>query len=65
MIGMLAIALINHYGGNVYDIYQDLIYLKKKGKFFEPLDDCLSSRVRNCLDWKGESASADDMIKRI
>ena len=50
----LAEALIDHYGGHIYDVYQALSRLCTDKERFWVLDSSLSGNVQNCLHWKGE-----------
>ena len=49
----LAVALIDLYGGHVYDVYEVLkqLYFEKESAYL--LDARLSNNVRNCLNWEG------------
>ena len=46
----LAIALIEHYGGHIYETYWALKRLKRQGKRFKPFRPELYSSVHRCLD---------------
>ena len=48
----LAVALIDHYGGNIWDVYRALIRLATERKSFYAPDPRLSSAVIKCLKWK-------------
>ena len=50
----LAIALIDIYGGHIYDVYQALVRLHLKKELFQLMDSTLSDNVRMCLEWEGE-----------
>ena len=49
----VAIALINMYGGHIYDMKEALsrLYLQKE-TFRQLFDSNLSNNVKKCLDWK-------------
>ena len=49
----LAVALIDLYGGHVYDVYEVLIqlYFEKESAYL--LDARLNNNVQKCLNWEG------------
>jgi hypothetical protein len=49
----LAVTLIDHYGGNIWDVYQALIRLSKEREDFYAVDPLTSSQIIKCLNWKG------------
>ncbi len=49
----LAVTLIDHYGGNIWDVYQALIRLPAEREDFYAVDSLTSSQVIKCLKWKG------------
>lgn len=50
----LALALIDHYGGHVWDVYLALKRLLGDKQRFKALDSSLSDSVIQCLNWKGD-----------
>ena len=50
----LALALIDHYGGHVWDVYLALKRLLRDKQRFKALDSSLSDSVIQCLNWKGD-----------
>ena len=52
--GRLAMALIDHYGGNIWDVYQALVRLSANREDFDAVDPTVSSHVIKCLKWKGK-----------
>jgi hypothetical protein len=60
----LAVALINVYGGHIYDMKEVLSRLHLEKETFRQLfDSNLSDDVRDCLEWKFEK-DEDDMRMR-
>ena len=49
----LAVTLIDHFGGNIWDVYQALIRLSTEREYFYAVDSLTSSQVIKCLKWKG------------
>ena len=59
----LAVALIDHYGGHIYDVYLALTRLSYDKEGFWLMDSNLSDEVRLCLKWKGESEGDRDRMR--
>jgi hypothetical protein len=60
----VAVALINIYGGHIYDMKEALSRLHlKKESFYQFFDSNLSDNVIQCLKWKGEKEK-DNMRMR-
>ena len=51
----LTLALINHYGGHIYDIHQALIRLRDNTEFFQPFRPELFANVEKCFSYKFET----------
>ena len=49
----LAVTLIDHYGRNIWDVYQALIRLSTEREYFYAVDSLTSIQVIKCLKWKG------------
>ena len=58
-----AIALIDVYGGHIWDVYQALRQLERRKEDFIFLDPNLITSVQECLRWKGESPGDVDRMK--
>jgi hypothetical protein len=51
----VALALINLYGGHIYDIEEALYRMESdKEEFHQFFDSTLNDNIRKCLKWKGE-----------
>ena len=59
----LAVTLIDHYGGNIWDVYRALIRLKNEREEFHAFDSRTSNQVIECLHWKGNQDS--DHLKMV
>ena len=59
----LAVALIDHYGGHIYDVYLALTRLFYDKEGFKLMDSNLSDEVDLCLKWKGESEGDRDRMR--
>lgn len=57
----LAVALIDCFGGHIYDVYRALICLQMDMEDFDLVDSDLQDKVRRCLQWQGEKK--DDPIR--
>jgi nitrogen fixation protein len=57
----VAVALINIYGGHIYDMKEALSRLHLEKQKFWLLDSSLSDNVIECLEWKGEQE--DDNLR--
>ena len=49
----LAVTLIDHYGGSIWDVYQAIIRLSSEREDFYAVDPLMGSNVIKCLNWKG------------
>ena len=62
----LAVTLIDHYGGNIWDVYQALIRLSTEREDFYALDPLMSTQVIECLDWKGnQEGDHEKMVEAL
>ena len=61
-----AATLIDHYGGHIWDVYQALKRLSRDKKYFCAFDSNLSSKVINCLNWKGnQDGDREKMVQAL
>ena len=62
----LAVTLIDHYGGNIWDVYQALLRLSTDRESFYAGDPSISSQVIRCLKWKGnQDGDHEKMVEAL
>lgn len=61
----LAIALIEYYGGHIYDIYHALRRLHLRKDEFALFDSVSFNNVRRCLRWRGEGTKDQQRMKYV
>ena len=61
----LAVTLIDHYGGHIWDIYLALVRLYEEKKNFWVLDSSMSDKVIKCLKWKGDKEGDYEMMREV
>jgi hypothetical protein len=62
----LAETLIDHYGGNIYDVYQALLQLSADRESFYTVDAIISNQVIRCLKWKGnQDGDHEKMVEAL
>ena len=61
----LAVTLIDHYGGHIWDIYLALVRLYEEKKNFWVLDSSMSDKVIKCLKWKGGKEGDYEMMREV
>ena len=58
--------LIDHYGGNIWDVYQALLRLSTDRESFYAGDPFISSQVIRCLKWKGnQDGDHEKMVEAL
>ena len=61
----LALALMDHYGGHIWDTYLALIRLNSKRENFIALNPQLSQGVVRCLKWSGNKEQMKLALRQI
>ena len=61
----LAVALIDNYGGNLYDIHQSLIELNTKGEDCTPGSQMQAKSVLRCLKFDGDKKRMRELLTQI
>ena len=61
----LAVALIDHYGGNLYDISEQLIQLKRKGENLDARSQVQANAVLKCLKFDGDKRHMRELLTQL
>ena len=61
----LAVTLIDHYGGHIYDIYRRLEQLNEKGEDFVTVSQAQTDDVQKCLDFDGDKKRMRELLTQI
>ena len=61
----LAVTLIDHYGGHIYDIFQRLEFLNDKGEYFEAVSQAQTNSVQMCLAHDGDKKRMRELLTQI
>lgn len=60
----LALALVSHYGGNIYDVYLALPYLMVRSKYYA-LNSQLSLNVSRCLTYRDKHPDIIEVLSLL
>ena len=61
----LAVTLIDHYGGHIYDIVSQLEYLNRQGEDFVTVSQAQTDDVQRCLDFDSDKKRMRELLTQI